>query len=235
MTVPQLVVFDLAGTTIKDNDNVHAAFQQAFREEGIDVSREEANKVMGYPKPHAIEQLLKEKSVDPIRITHAYINKIHRRFLQEMLNFYRNDPNVEEKAGVSETFRALRQHNIKVAIDTGFSRDITDAIFERVGWLRDGLLDASISSDEVPNGRPHPDMIYRLMKMTGVQDVRAVVKVGDTASDMQQGTAAGCQYVIGVTTGAYSREDLAKEPHSHLIEQLPEVLDILGLAQVSQR
>jgi phosphoglycolate phosphatase-like HAD superfamily hydrolase len=53
-----LVVFDIAGTTIKDNNNVHLSLMNALLEFGYTSSLEEANAVMGYPKPFAIEQLL---------------------------------------------------------------------------------------------------------------------------------------------------------------------------------
>lgn len=226
----RLVVFDMAGTTVKDNNNVHAALQKAFEKENILITHQEANEVMGYPKPHAIHALLKEKLIHPSKITLAYIDKIHASFLEEMICFYSTDPTISEKEGVSETFRILKKNNIKVALDTGFDRSIANAILDRVCWTKTGLIDATVTSDEVANGRPYPDMIYRAMQLTGVEDVKEVAKVGDTLSDLQQGNAAGCTYVIGVTTGAFQKEVLAQEPHTHLIGHLPEILPILGLA-----
>jgi len=102
-------------------------------------------------------------------------------------------------------------------------------LLERMGWEKNGLIDGSITSDEVAKGRPHPDMIYRAMELTGVTDVEAVAKVGDTLSDLQEGTAAGCGWVIGVTTGAYSHEELQKGPHTHLVQHLSEMLPLVGI------
>jgi phosphonatase-like hydrolase len=225
----KLVVFDMAGTTVKDNDNVHASLQKAFEMEGITVSRNEVNDVMGYPKPIAIWELLKLKLQDDKYKDESYVQHIHSNFLQQMLAFYETSAEVSEKEGVSETFRALRKNNIKIAIDTGFDRSIASAILKRLEWEKNGLIDASITSDEVANGRPYPDMILRAMQLTGITRVEEVAKVGDTASDLQQGHAAGCKYVIGVTTGAFTKEALQKEPHTHLIEKLPELLEILNI------
>lgn len=225
----KLVVFDMAGTTVKDNNNVHTALQKAFEMEGIPVSRDEANEVMGYPKPIAIQELLKQKLQDNKYKDGRYIQHIHSNFLQHMLAYYETSAEVSEKEGVSETFQALRKHHIKIAIDTGFDRSIAAAILKRLEWEKKGLIDASITSDEVPNGRPYPDMILRAMQLTGVTHVDEVAKVGDTASDLQQGQAAGCKYVIGVTSGAFTKEALQKEPHTHLIENLPELLEILNI------
>jgi phosphonatase-like hydrolase len=177
-----LVVFDLAGTTVRDRDNVHSFLQEALRKEGIAISRDEANAVMGIAKPVAIRQLLEAKLTDASRITASWIDRIHGHFLAGTRDFYRYDPAVSEKEGVSDTFRALKARGIKIAVDTGFDRSITEAILGRVPWREAGLLDAGVTSDEVARGRPFPEMIYRAMQLTGVADPSAVAKVGDTAS-----------------------------------------------------
>jgi len=225
---PELVVFDLAGTTVKDNQDVHRVLQSALKKKGVLITLEEANVIMGTPKPVAIRQLLEDKNYPSI--TDQFVDEIHTDFVKEMISFYETDESVGEKAGVSKTFAELKSHGIKVAVDTGFDRQITNALLKRMGWIERNLIDASVTSDEVENGRPAPDLIYEAMKRTGVTDVLRVGKVGDTSSDMNEGSRAGCRWVVGVTTGSYSRENLLKEPHTHLIEQLPELLPILEIS-----
>ena len=225
ITPIQLVVFDMAGTTVAGHHAVHHCLQQALAHEGYEINYDEANAVMGYPKPVAIRQLLEKRGAS--EATDGYVDQIHQDFVQRMVDHYANGAEVSEKEGVQYTWEVLRQQGIRIALDTGFSRPIADAIIQRLNWSE--LIDASVTSDEVERGRPRPDMIFRAMERTRVSDVRAVAKVGDTASDLQQGTAAGCALVVGVTTGAYSPEELQREPHTHLIEQLPELLTILGL------
>ena len=67
------------------------------------------------------------------------------------------------------------------------------------------------------------------MKLTGVTDAKRVAKVGDTLSDLGEGTAAGCGFVIGITSGAFTHEQLAAAPHTHIIQRIPEVLQIVGV------
>jgi phosphoglycolate phosphatase-like HAD superfamily hydrolase len=81
----------------------------------------------------------------------------------------------------------------------------------------------------VERGRPFPDLIFRATELTHIKDAKNVAKVGDTASDMQEGNAAGCGLVVGVTTGAFSRKDLEMEKHTHLIENVQELLEILEI------
>lgn len=223
----KLVVFDLAGTTVKDDRNVHKVLQKALAAHGVLVSIDDCNDVMGLPKPVAIRDLLERRHHGDRLISDSWIDEIHTLFVAEMIAFYRSDPSVGEKEGVSSTFRKLKEMNVKVVVDTGFDRQITDPLLDRLGWKTDSLIDASVTSDEVARGRPFPDMIYRAMALTNVTDAGRVVKVGDTASDVQEGQAAGCGMVIAVTTGAFTREALRQTNPTHLVEQVSEILDIL--------
>jgi len=223
----QLVVFDLAGTTVKENFDVQRTLKNTFKKIDIEISIEQASQVMGIPKPIAIRQLL--ESIKHPSISSGLIQSIHADFVREMILFYKNDRTVEENEGVSETFQKLKDWGIKVIVDTGFDRPIVDALLQRMAWQENKLIDGSVTSDEVAHGRPHPDMIFKAMEISGVTDVKNVAKIGDTASDMQEGNAAGCGWVIGITTGAFSAEQLAKEKYTHLITKIPEVLSIFGL------
>lgn len=224
----ELVVFDLAGTTVKDNHDVHRVLRLALAVHGVEISIQDANEVMGLPKPVAIRMLL-EKKETARPITEKWIAAIHELFVKSMIEFYKTDPSVGEKAGVYNTFRKLKQRNMKVIVDTGFDRQITDPLLERLGWRKENLIDGSVTSDEVERGRPYPDLIFRAMQLTNTKDAKNVAKVGDTASDMQEGNAAGCGLVIGITTGAFSKAQLEKEKYTHLIENVNEVLEILEL------
>jgi len=225
----ELVVFDLAGTTVEDNKDVQRVLKTVMANFDVNISLEDASEVMGIPKPVAIEKLLRKKYAGNQGIISDWISEIHGMFVSEMQHFYRTDLSVIEKEGASETFRILKANDIKVVVDTGFDRHITDTLLKRMGWVKDQLIDGSVTSDEVPRGRPYPDMIFKAMQLTGVRDISRVAKVGDTVSDLQEGNSAGCAIVVGVTTGAFPKEELEKEEHTHLIEQLPELISILGL------
>ena len=224
---PELVVLDMAGTTVQDDDAVNRCLCTALAGAGLAVSRDEVNEVMGMPKPVAIGLLLERRKYRGGPAPPAEVTLIHEDFLRRMISFYRTDPAVREIDGASEVFGELRRAGLKLALDTGFSRNIVDAILKRLGWTGNELLDATVASDEVPRGRPHPDLVFRAMELTGVTDARRVAKVGDTPSDLQEGRAAGCGLVIGVTNGSHTREQLEPHPNTHLIENLRELPSIL--------
>jgi phosphonatase-like hydrolase len=219
----QLVVFDMAGTTVHDGDAVRSCFSAALATAGLSAAPEAINAVMGLPKPQAVRLL-----TGPA-VPQAKVDAIHADFVQRMMRYYETDPAVREEKGASETFARLRGAGVKVALNTGFSRPIVDVLLARLGWREGAAIDASVTSDEVPRGRPHPDMILHLMRKLGVSEARSVAKIGDTPSDLQEGTAAGCGLVIGITSGAHTRAQLAPVPHTHLIDSLAELLGVLGL------
>ncbi|MBK8658220.1 MAG: HAD hydrolase-like protein [Bacteroidetes bacterium] len=222
----KMVVFDMAGTTVEDSDNVHEALIKGFASEGLIIDRQDANSVMGIPKPVAIRTLLSEKFLLKEHIGEK-VSKIHKVFLTEMISFYEKDESVRAKENAEATFSALKAMGVKVCLDTGFSRDIADAIIRRLGWNENSLIDFSVTSDEVINGRPFPDMIFKAMHHFNILSATQVAKVGDTISDLQEGTSAGCGAVIGITTGAFRREELLTVNHTHLVDDLLEVVDIV--------
>lgn len=223
----QLIVFDLAGTTVKDNRDVHRVLQSAMRKHGVEISMKDANDVMGIPKPVAIHDLLmlRYSGVEPV--TKEWVNKIHHDFVGEMVEFYKTDASVEEKPFVSDTFRKLKSKGLKIAVNTGFDRLITDALLARLEWRENQLIDYSVTSDEVKHGRPYPDMILKLMADAQVKEHKKVIKVGDTSSDVKEGQNAGCGMVVGVTSGAFTAEELERDEPDFLIHDVNEILDLI--------
>jgi phosphonatase-like hydrolase len=222
-----LAVFDVAGTTVLDGDAVVECLIAAL-ETQVPVSRRQALAVMGLPKPVAIRQLLAGAGTVDEHAIDAAVDDVHAQFRQAMIERYRTGP-LEPADGAEEVFEALRAAGVRVALDTGFSRDILDTVLERLGWGDGVKIDFSIASDEVERGRPHPDLIYRAMALANVATRSMVVKVGDTPSDMEEGLAAGCGLVVGVTYGTHTREQL-DGPGVEVIERLPELLPLVGLA-----
>lgn len=230
----KLAVFDMAGTTIYDENNVAKAFQFAMNGHGYPgVTLQEANEKMGYSKPQAIRELLEIHESNVSKITTQLIDQIHRDFVSGMLHYYETDPSIRAVADAEMVFEALHEMGIKVALDTGFSRDITDIILKRVGWDTGRLIDASAASDEVPKGRPFPFMIQKIMSQLGIEDPKEVIKIGDTEVDIHEGHNAGCLMTIGVTSGVYSADQLAPHYPSFLVDSLSELLQRIKEYQTS--
>jgi phosphonatase-like hydrolase len=222
-----LVVFVIAGTTVQDNNEVGDAFQAALNHFGYEVPIGQINPYMGYEKHEAIRKILATDQREDVLVDEAHIAEIHQYFVENMVRYYETSASIAPLPNAEETFARLHGSGIRVAINTGFSRNIADVILKKLGWLERGLIDDVIASDEVERGRPFPDMIQKLMANAGITDPMTVAKVGDTEVDINEGKNVGCRYVIGVTTGAYSRADLEPYHPTHIIDDLQELTGII--------
>lgn len=224
----KLVVFDLAGTTVKDNNDVSKAFQAALAQYGYTIPLEMINPIMGYEKNEAITKMLHTQEPDPSKITTQLVNDIHKEFVGQMIRHYQFADGIEPLPHVEETFAALHDMGIQVGINTGFSRDIAEAIVTRLQWREKNLIDHLVASDEVERGRPFPFMIQKMMAEGGLSEEAEVAKVGDTEVDIHEGQNAGCKFIIGITTGSFTRNELEKYQPTHIVDDIAAILDIIN-------
>ncbi|MBD3750046.1 MAG: HAD-IA family hydrolase [Sphingobacteriales bacterium] len=227
MSQIKLVVSDLAGTTLKDEGNVASAFQNAMKINGYEIPIHIINPLMGFKKTEAILMMLGEHEPDSSKITNQIIDKIHQDFIEIMISFYESSISITALPDVEETMRQIKANGVKIGINTGFSKEVAEVIVKRLQWREKGLIDLLVGSDEVEKGRPYPYMIQKMMKELGIENRAEIAKIGDTEVDILEGHQAGCAYIIGVTTGAYTRQELEKANPTHIIDSFRELNAIL--------
>jgi phosphonatase-like hydrolase len=227
----ELAALDMAGTTIEEHGDVYAALLDAAEAEGARVSAALVRQWMGIDKREAIAALV--EAGGGRRLDGPALERAYERFRGLLDDRYRARPPAPV-AGVPEALAALRAAGVRVALTTGFARDVAEPLLASVGWAVGGdLVDAMVCADDVPAGRPAPYLVFRAMERTGVQDVARVLVAGDTVADLRSGTNAGAGVVVGVATGALGLADLGAERHTHL---LPGVADLPALlAALDQR
>jgi phosphonoacetaldehyde hydrolase len=199
----RLVVFDMAGTIV-DHGSVApvAALVAAFRELGLELSTADARGPMGLPKRDHIAEVLRLPSVSShwkrkfgSEPTSADGDAIYERFLP--LQDAEAQARVELIPGALGCLAALRERRIAIGTTTGYPRSIGQPIADRVA-AQGFVADFSLFPDDAKAGRPAPWMVFRLMELTGVYPASAVVKVGDTVPDIEEGRNAGA-WTVGVT------------------------------------
>ena len=214
--LPDLVIFDFAGTTVRDRGQVPAAFTAAMAGEGIAVSAERVAMFRGASKRQAVEELLPRT---PDRAEHA--DRVYAEFRHRLEERLADEP-FEELPGVAESFAWLARRSVRLALTTGFERAIALPALAALGWDI-GVFVAIVCADEVPRGRPAPDLIQEAMMRAGVARADRVANVGDTVLDLRAAHAARVRWNIGVTSGADAHDVLAREPHTLLLESVAEL------------
>ena len=233
----KMVMFDLAGTTVADEGYVARCLYRAACDVGLEADEQEIGQNIGTNKRDLYKMLIARRRGVNAPLTglgtyavteqeEALVEKAFSLYEHYMLEVYRNE--VREVPGASQTFKRLRERGVKIATDTGFHRAINEAIMERLGWLRSGLVDIAMDVQHIPGerGRPAPYMIFRAMEHLGVTSVHDVVKVGDQPADMLEGRNAGCRGVVAVLSGPLDAAALGSHYHTHM---LPSVADLPAL------
>jgi phosphonatase-like hydrolase len=215
-----LAAFDIAGTTVEEGGAVYRALHDAVRRHGSTADVDDVARWMGADKRTAIRALL-ALGGDPAAVEETFAD--FERILREA---YDATPPVA-MPGVLETFAALRDRGARLALTTGFSADVTGLLLDRLGW-RTGVVDAVVTTDDVPAGRPAPYMVHRAMERTGVTDVAQVLTVGDTVLDLRAGTQAGARVVVGVLSGGVPRAVLEAAPHTHVVDSVADLPAVLS-------
>ena len=215
----QLVVCDLAGTTIRDSGQVTDAFTTALASHGLTVTPEQLNAIRGSSKRDAVRAFVPD---GPHHV--RQVEDVYTSFRRNLADRYRSR-GVTAVPGVEDVFRWLRSHDVRVALNTGFDSDITELLLGALHWDLD-TVDAVVCGDDVPEGRPAPHLIFRAMEACATNDAQQVANVGDTVLDLEAGHRAGVRWNIGVLSGAHGRRRLASAPHTHLLASIADLPDL---------
>jgi phosphonatase-like hydrolase len=218
----QLVVFDMAGTTVDEDNVVYKILHQSVVEAGYNFSLEEVlYHCAGKEKHQAIKDVLASRALatdTSSAIFAAFIGNLDAAY---------EELEVKTFPGVEDLFGQLRQREIAIALNTGYNSKIANLLLAKLGWVKGEHFSTLVTADDVCHGRPHPEMIHLAMARTGVLDSTLTLKAGDSIIDIEEGRNAGCGITVGVTTGAQTRQQLATAQPSYIFDSLVEILGIL--------
>ena len=116
--------------------------------------------------------------------------EIVKETLEGMVRSYRTRE-VRVMSGASEALEYCSAR-FTLALASGSPRILIDAALDSNGWRHH--FAHVLSSDEVPNGKPAPDVYLEAMKRVGVRPAESVV-VEDSGSGILAGKAAGASVV----------------------------------------
>jgi phosphonatase-like hydrolase len=219
----RLASLDMAGTTIDEGGAVYAVLRDAVeRATGREVPDDLLSRWSGTDKKEAIVGLLTALREDTGRA-----QAIFATFSDDLAAAYATDPPVL-LPGVAETVAQLRADGVKVALQTGYVREVAEGLLDAVGWSVGRDVDALVTAEDVSASRPAPYLIFRTMEATGVTDVHQVLVAGDTVNDVTAGTRAGARFVVGVLSGAHTVAELGAARHTHLVPSVVDVPELLA-------
>ncbi|MFD3972544.1 phosphonatase-like hydrolase [Streptomyces cyaneofuscatus] len=223
-----LVVLDMAGTTVADGGLVEQAFSAAAERLGVQPGSVEHERQLAY-----VRATMGESKISVFRYLFGdeekarYANTAFEEAYGELVDGGRVAP----IPGAREAVERLTGEGRTVVLTTGFARTTQDAILAALGW-QDLVPLTLCPADAGSRGRPYPDMVLAAFLRTGaVDDVRRIVVAGDTSYDMLSGVRSGAGLVAGVLTGAHDAGQLDRNGATHVLASVAELPDLIARAE----
>lgn len=246
----ELVVFDLAGTLVDgpadmseqyskdDGLGVKApviAFDEVLSEYGLDLSWDQIRTPMGLDKKTHLRELLAMPDIaQQFETAHGHewtdsdLEEMYEGLREELSETVVREELSQVIDGTPHALGTLRRQGKQLGTTTGYGSEAAEAVLESLETRQELSFEATAHSDDVPNGRPGPWMIYELMESLDVYPPAAVVKVGDTAADIAEGNNAGAWTVGVYATGNDRFDSLRDAGADYLIPSVRELPPVIS-------
>lgn len=181
--VSRAVIFDLDGV-LADSEPVHLAAEQAMlAEHGHELSKAAKQRFVGLANAEIMQGLKDLFGIDATIDDLAEAKARHQRVLIADMDGF---------PATGELVRRLAGAGIPIAVASGSTPENIDASLEAVG-LAD-CFTIRVSAEEVPRGKPAPDVFLEAARRLGVPPERCVV-VEDAVPGLRAALAAGMRCV----------------------------------------
>ena len=208
----KLIIFDLDGTLV----DAYAAITRSFNytmgklnypAQGTSIIR----RAVGWGDKNLLRPFIKPKDLKKALVIYR---RDHKTALIEESRLF-------PKAAV--LLRRLKEKGCKLAVASNRPTKFSLLLIRHLGIKK--YFDAILCADKINHGKPHPEIIIKIMRRFSVKPAEAIY-VGDMAIDAQAGRRAKVNTVI-VTTGSSTKQEIKKEKPYRVIRRIRELLKIL--------
>ena len=210
------VVFDLDGVLLKSEEVWDAVREAYVRDRGGRYDEEIQRAMMGMSSPEWSRYLHEAAGVpdEP--------DAINAEVVRRMLESYRArlplvSGAVEAVQGMAERFR--------LGLASSSNRELIDAVIDAAGLTR--YFAATVSSEEVPRGKPAPDVYIEAARRLDVEPSRCAA-IEDSHGGIRSAKGAGMR-VIAIPNPSYPPDDESLSQADVTIRSLdelrPELID----------
>lgn len=199
-------VLDWAGTVVDHGCMAPAAtFIEAFAGFGVPVTVAQARAPMGMAKRDHIKAIVEHPEVAAAWLARhgsaageGDIDAIYDRFLPLQVAVVEQHSDLVP--GALDAVQAMRARGMAIGSTTGYPRAVM-AVAARAARAQGYVPDCVISAEDTPKGRPGPFPALKALIEMAVFPVEAVVKIGDTVVDVEEGLNGGMWSIAITATG----------------------------------
>tara|TARA_B100000780_G_scaffold260416_1_gene212147 strand:- start:915 stop:1529 length:615 start_codon:yes stop_codon:yes gene_type:complete len=172
----KLIIFDLDGVLINSLPNMKYSMQKTNKELKIKIDFNEYKKYLGLPFEKIMKKIGIKKNVLQIKKTYGYFSKKKIK-----------EPKINKK--MIKDLKILNK-NYDFAIFTSKDKKRTTRILNKYNFLK-----IIITADDVVEGKPSPEGIYKILKKARIKDKKNCIYVGDSIYDYQSSKKANINYL----------------------------------------
>ena len=177
--MPQAVIFDMDGVLLDSEQLWNQSKQEVVREAGGHWREDAPTAMIGMSSPEWSTYMRDTLGVP------MSTDEINRAVVDRMEQHYRE--HLPLLPGAVEVVRTLHRR-WPLALASSANREIIDFALDTAGLA--GEFDATVSSEEVPHGKPAPDVYLEAARWLSVEADRCVA-VEDSSNGIRSAAAAG--------------------------------------------
>lgn len=194
----QAFIFDMDGVII-DSEPLHFEVDaKVMAHLGIDMKTEELERFVGMTNPEMWRLVKQEYPIS--------------KSIEELIEFQMSEKikliqsrDLSPIDGIPELIRDLRKHKLKLGLASSSPPNFIEAVLNKF-QLRDSF-DCIVSGEEVPRGKPAPDVFLEAARLLGVQPEACIVL--EDASHGVKAAKAANMMCIGFINPNSGNQDLS--------------------------
>lgn len=204
------VVLDVDGTLV-DSVYTHVeAWMRAFRGIGVPVEAWRIHRAIGMGGDKLVPEVAGERVEEALG---DQVRGLHDGEYDDLV------AGVQLLPGADALLEDLKRRGFRVLLASSGSKIQTEQAMEKLD--RSDLLDDWVSSADVDDSKPEPDLVEVALERAGS---RHAVMVGDSVWDVKAGARAGIP-VIGLRCGGFPDEELTAAGAVALFDNPQDLLD----------
>ncbi len=206
----EAVVFDLDGVLLQSEEVWDAVRERYVRDAGGRYDEEVQRTMMGMSAPEWSRYLHEEAGVweDP--------GDINRDVVERMLEAYRRE--LPLLPGAVKAVRRTAE-SFPLALASSSNREVFEAVLDLAGIA--DCFSATVSSEEVPQGKPAPDVYLEAARRLGVEPERCAA-VEDSHAGIRSAKSARMR-VVAIPNASYPPDDEALELADAVVRSLDDL------------